>query len=62
MRAAASKLEFVRNGDAHVHVTGDVPLADEEFGSAAKGAVTGLLVSFVLVAGLAVSGAAQSGG
>jgi hopanoid biosynthesis associated RND transporter like protein HpnN len=49
MRAAASHLEFVRNGDAHVHITGDVPLSDEEFGSAAKGAVTGLLASFALV-------------
>jgi hopanoid biosynthesis associated RND transporter like protein HpnN len=49
MRRAAAGLEFVRNGDAHVHVTGDVPLSDEEFGSAAKGAVSGLLASFVLV-------------
>ena len=49
MRAAAARLEFVRSGHAHVHVTGDVPLADEEFGSAARGAVTGLLASFVLV-------------
>jgi hopanoid biosynthesis associated RND transporter like protein HpnN len=49
MRAAASRLEFIRNGDAHVHITGDVPLADEEFGSAAKGAAAGLAVSFALV-------------
>ena len=49
MRDAASRLEFVRNGDAHVHITGDVPLSDEEFGSAAKGALTGLLASFALV-------------
>jgi uncharacterized protein len=49
MRAAAAKLEYVRDGHAHVHVTGDEPLADEEFSSAAKGAVTGLVVSLVLV-------------
>jgi hopanoid biosynthesis associated RND transporter like protein HpnN len=49
MRAAAAQLEFLRSGHAHVHVTGDVPLADEEFGSAAKGALGGLLASFVLV-------------
>jgi hopanoid biosynthesis associated RND transporter like protein HpnN len=49
MREAAASLEYVRSGDAHVHITGDVPLADEEFGSAAKGAVTGLVASFVLV-------------
>ncbi len=49
MRAAAAKLDYVRSGHAHVHVTGDVPLADEEFGSAAKGALSGLMVSFVLV-------------
>jgi hopanoid biosynthesis associated RND transporter like protein HpnN len=49
MRAAAATLPFIRNGDAHVHITGDVPLSDEEFGSAAKGALTGLLVSFALV-------------
>jgi hopanoid biosynthesis associated RND transporter like protein HpnN len=49
LRAAAAGLEFVRNGDAHVHITGDVPLADEEFGAAAKGAVSGLIVSVALV-------------
>jgi hopanoid biosynthesis associated RND transporter like protein HpnN len=49
MRAEAARLPFIRNGDAHVHITGDVPLSDEEFGSAAKGALTGLLVSFALV-------------
>jgi hopanoid biosynthesis associated RND transporter like protein HpnN len=49
MRAAAARLPFIRNGDAHVHITGDVPLSDEEFASAAKGAVAGLVVSFLLV-------------
>ena len=49
MRDAASRLEFVRSGHAHVHVTGDVPLADEEFSSAARGAVGGLVASFALV-------------
>ena len=49
MRAAAAKLEFVQSGAAHVHVTGDEPLADEEFSSAARGAVTGLVISLLLV-------------
>jgi hopanoid biosynthesis associated RND transporter like protein HpnN len=49
LRTAAANLPFIRNGDAHLHITGDVPLSDEEFGSAAKGAVSGLVVSFVLV-------------
>jgi hopanoid biosynthesis associated RND transporter like protein HpnN len=49
MRAAAAQLPYVRNGDAHVHITGDEPLADEEFSAAAKGAVTGLVISLLLV-------------
>jgi hopanoid biosynthesis associated RND transporter like protein HpnN len=49
IHAIAASLPFVATGDAHVHLTGTVPLADEEFSSAARGAVTGLIVSFVLV-------------
>ena len=49
LRAIAARLEFVANGDATVHLTGLVPLEDDEFSSAAKGAVTGLALSFALV-------------
>ncbi len=49
LRRAAAGLEFVANGDATVHLTGLVPLEDDEFSSAAKGAVTGLALSFMLV-------------
>jgi hopanoid biosynthesis associated RND transporter like protein HpnN len=49
LRQAAASLEFVRNGDAHIHLTGEIPLADEEFASAAGGAIAGLLVSFAIV-------------
>jgi hopanoid biosynthesis associated RND transporter like protein HpnN len=49
IHAAAAALDFVRSGDAHVSLTGSVPLSDEEFASAARGAVTGLVISFVVV-------------
>ena len=49
LRQIAAKLEFVANGDATVHLTGTVPLEDDEFASAAKGAVIGLALSFALV-------------
>ncbi len=49
VRTAAARLEFVANGDAHVRLTGAVPLADEEFSSAAQGAVAGLALSLALV-------------
>jgi uncharacterized protein len=49
LRTAAAKLEFVRDGSAHVHITGSVPLADEEFATVAEGAVAGLVGSAVLV-------------
>ncbi len=49
LRAAAGSLEFVKSGDAHVSLTGTVPLADEEFSSAAKGAFLGLFVTFALI-------------
>jgi hopanoid biosynthesis associated RND transporter like protein HpnN len=49
IREAAARLPFVANGDAHVRLTGDVPLADDEFASAAHGALAALLISFALV-------------
>jgi hopanoid biosynthesis associated RND transporter like protein HpnN len=50
IRAAAAKLEFVRDGAAHVRITGSVALDDEEFASVAQGAAGGLVASLVLVA------------
>ena len=50
IRAAASKLEFVRDGSARVRLTGSVALDDEEFSTVAQGAVSGLAGSAVLVA------------
>jgi hopanoid biosynthesis associated RND transporter like protein HpnN len=49
VRAAAARLEFVTAGQAHVRLTGAVPLADEEFSSAMQGALAGLAISFALV-------------
>ncbi|HKM63784.1 MAG TPA: MMPL family transporter [Acidisphaera sp.] len=49
MRAIIANLEFVRSGDAHVRITGQVALADEEFSTVAQGAVWGLLGSFALI-------------
>jgi uncharacterized protein len=49
IRDAASKLEFVRSGDARVRVTGNVALADEEFASVAQGAVAGMIGSLLLI-------------
>ncbi len=49
VRAAAAALPDVRAGRAAVHLTGQVALDDEEFGTVAHGAVKGLLVSFALV-------------
>ncbi|MCW3474487.1 MMPL family transporter [Limobrevibacterium gyesilva] len=49
LRAAASQLEFVQAGRAHVRVTGSVALADEEFATVAHGAVAGTIGSAVLV-------------
>ncbi len=49
LRQAAAEQEFVRNGQAHVRVTGAVALADEEFASAATGAAAGLAGSTLLV-------------
>ena len=49
LHAAVSRLEFVRSGQAHVRVTGSVALADEEFATAAHGAMAGLIGSTLLV-------------
>ena len=49
IRTAASRLEFVAGGQAHIRLTGAVPLADEEFSSAMQGAASGLAISFSLV-------------
>ena len=50
MRAAIADLEFVKSGAAHVRITGQVALADEEFATVAKGAAAGLIGSLVLIA------------
>jgi hopanoid biosynthesis associated RND transporter like protein HpnN len=49
IRAAASRLEFVRDGSARVRLTGSVALNDEEFGTVATGALYGLGGSTLLV-------------
>ncbi len=49
LRAVASGLEFVKSGAAHVRLTGDVALADEEFATVAQGAAAGTIGSVVLV-------------
>ena len=51
-RDAAATLEFVRNGRAHIRLTGSVALEDEEFATVAQGAAAGLLGSMLLLAGL----------
>ena len=50
MRDAASRLEFVKSGDARVRITGSVALADEEFSTVAQGAVGGTAASILLIA------------
>ncbi len=49
IRVAAAKLPFVQSGDAHVRITGPVALADVQFASVAKGTVTGLIASTLLI-------------
>ena len=49
VRAAIAGLEFVRDGTAHVRITGPVALADEEFSTVAEGAVEGLIASVLLI-------------
>ena len=50
IRAAAGKLEFVRNGLARVRITGSIALDDDEFATVAQGAAGGLAASLVLIA------------
>jgi len=49
MRDVIAALPFVKSGDAHVRITGQVALADEEFATVAQGAVKGLIGSLVLI-------------
>jgi uncharacterized protein len=49
IRDAAAGLEFVKAGAAHVRITGNVALADEEFASVTQGAVAGLIGSTLLI-------------
>ncbi|MGH7103616.1 MAG: MMPL family transporter [Acetobacteraceae bacterium] len=49
IRAAAARLPFVQSGEARVRITGPVALADAQFASVAKGTVTALVVSVVLI-------------
>jgi hopanoid biosynthesis associated RND transporter like protein HpnN len=49
MRAIIADLPFVKSGDAHVRITGQVALADEEFATVAQGAVQGLIGSLILI-------------
>ncbi len=49
MRDVIASLPYVKSGDAHVRITGQVALADEEFATVAQGAVEGLIGSLVLI-------------
>ncbi len=49
MRTIIAGLEFVKSGAAHVRITGQVALADEEFASVVQGAVVGLIGSVLLI-------------
>jgi hopanoid biosynthesis associated RND transporter like protein HpnN len=49
MRDIIAGLPYVASGDAHVRITGQVALADEEFATVAQGAVKGLIGSLVLI-------------
>ena len=49
MRGAIARLPFVRDGSARVRITGSVALADEEFGTVARGMVVGTIGSLVLI-------------
>ena len=49
MRADIARLAFVRSGEARVRITGSVALADEEFATAAHGALYGLIGSLLMV-------------
>jgi hopanoid biosynthesis associated RND transporter like protein HpnN len=49
VRAVAASLPFVASAQARVRITGNVAISDEEFATVAKGALAGLIGSFVLV-------------
>ena len=49
VRQAAAEIGWVRNHDAQVRLTGSVVMDDQEFATVAKGAVAGLIGSFLLV-------------
>jgi uncharacterized protein len=49
IRAAATQLEFVRSGEAHVRITGPVALADDEFSTVVQGIVWSGLASLALI-------------
>ncbi len=49
VRDAIATLPFVRDGSAHVRITGQVALADEEFGTVAQGMTAGTLASLALI-------------
>jgi hopanoid biosynthesis associated RND transporter like protein HpnN len=49
VRDVAAQLDFVKSGTARVRITGSVALADEEFATVAEGAVSGLVISVVLI-------------
>ncbi len=49
MKRAIAALPDVQSGEAHVFITGQVALDDEEFASVAEGAVRELIASLVLV-------------
>lgn len=49
LREAAAHLEFVRAGSARVRITGQVALSDEEFGTVARGAMQGMVISITLI-------------
>ncbi|MDE2574031.1 MAG: MMPL family transporter [Rhodospirillales bacterium] len=49
IRAVAARLPMVRAGLAHVRLTGQVVLADEEFATVAQGALAATLISAALV-------------
>ncbi|MGH7056347.1 MAG: MMPL family transporter [Acetobacteraceae bacterium] len=49
IRAAAARLPFVQSGEARVRLTGPVALADAQFVSVAKGTLSGIVASVVLI-------------
>ncbi len=49
MRRIIANLEFVKSGDAHVRITGQIALADEEFATVVQGMVVGLIGSVTLI-------------